>query len=122
MDPFPELIEIDWRTIAHNSRSVKGYFPSDFDRSPELRNRRFDLAFIDGDHSYKGLLEDLRYLPRILRSDAYVLLHDASHPEVSRAIDHGISECGYRDCGKLGRITNTSGDEPYGGMRLLWMP
>ena len=122
IDPFPELIEIDWSSVAHNAQSVKGYFPRDFQRSSALRDLRFDLVFVDGDHSHEGLLADLRYLPRILRRDSYVLLHDASHPEVGRAIDESIAECGYRDCGKVARITNISEGEPYGGMRLLWLP
>ncbi len=122
VDPFPELIEIEWNAIAHNARKVQGYFPRDFERRPELSGLRFDLAFIDGDHSYDGLLEDLRYLPRILEADSYVLLHDASNGDVARAIDRSLRECGFRDCGKLARIANTSGDEVYGGMRLLWMP
>jgi len=122
IDPSPEQIAIDWSSIAHNTRSVKGYFPWDFERSPELAALRFDLAFIDGDHGYDGVFEDLRRLPKFLLPDSYVLLHDASNAEVSKAIDRAIEECGYRDCGKVGRITNTSEGSLYGGLRLLWMP
>lgn len=121
IDPFPEQIDVDWSEIAHNAISVKGYFPRDFERSRRLRELRFDLAFVDGDHSYRGVLEDLRYLPRILEPDAYVLLHDAYNAEVGRAIEEAVRECGYHDCGVVGRVRNDScGDELFGGLRLLW--
>lgn len=38
---------------------------------------QFDLMFIDGDHSFRGCLEDVqRFVPKYLRPGGYFILHD----------------------------------------------
>lgn len=50
----------------------------------------FNLAFIDGDHSFDGVMKDLHFAYNHLYKDAIILLHDAdapSFPGVRVAID-----------------------------------
>jgi hypothetical protein len=62
---------------------------------PELLNREhrllaeFDLAFIDGDHSYEGARADLDNWGCRVRQGGRVLMHDATpaFPGVCQAID-----------------------------------
>jgi predicted O-methyltransferase YrrM len=47
--------------------------------------RRFDLAFVDGNHRFDGVFLDLVYLGRLLRKGAVVFLDDYQLPAVARA-------------------------------------
>ena len=47
--------------------------------------RRFDLAFVDGNHRFDGVFLDLVYLGRLLRPGAVVFLDDYQLPAVARA-------------------------------------
>lgn len=118
VDPFPDQLTIDWSEIKHNTSRVNGYFPRDFNAS--ALERPFDFVFVDGDHSYQGVLDDLRYLPKIIAPETYILLHDAFNAEVARGIQQAVDEVGYTDCGIVGRVENDSlGSEHFGGYRLL---
>jgi predicted O-methyltransferase YrrM len=119
IDPHPEQIDMDWSQIAHNSLSVCGLFPSDLDRVRLPDGALYDLAFVDGDHSYTGLLADLRALPLILSPEAYVLLHDAYNGGVERAVADAVLSGWYHDCGRIGRVKNDTLTELYGGLHLL---
>jgi predicted O-methyltransferase YrrM len=47
--------------------------------------RRFDLAFVDGNHRFDGIFVDLAYLGRLLRPGAIVLVDDYQLPAIARA-------------------------------------
>jgi predicted O-methyltransferase YrrM len=47
--------------------------------------RRFDLAFVDGNHRFDRVFVDLAYLGRLLRPGAIVLLDDYQLPAIARA-------------------------------------
>ena len=47
--------------------------------------RRFDLAFVDGNHRFDRIFLDLVYLGRLLRPGAIVLVDDYQLPAVARA-------------------------------------
>lgn len=120
IDPYPEQIELNWSTIAHNTKSVQGFFPKDIEKVVLPDGIRYDFAFVDGDHSYNAVLNDLTSLPEILSKEAYVLLHDAYNAEVNAAIQEAQKKSRYQDCGRIGRVMNDiCGDELYGGFHLL---
>jgi len=120
IDADPEQIALDWTVIAHNARSVQGYFPSDIDKVRLPGGVRYDLAFVDGDHTYAAVLADLKALVQILNDEAYVLLHDAYHEDVQRAIQEVVADGLYHDAGLVSRVLNDSvPGGPYGGFHLL---
>jgi predicted O-methyltransferase YrrM len=47
--------------------------------------RRFDLAFVDGNHRFEYVFVDLAYLGRMLRPEGIVFLDDHQLPAVARA-------------------------------------
>jgi predicted O-methyltransferase YrrM len=123
IDPSPEQITIDWSTIAHNSQSVRGFFPADIGRVTMPGGVRYDMVFVDGDHRYQGILADLQALPAILNDGAYLLLHDAYNEGVYRAIREVTAAGVYVDCGRIGRVRNdTLPDGLFGGFHLLMKP
>lgn len=64
---------------------------------PPNTSSKFDLVFIDGDHSYEGALFDLKGCDPLLKEKGYMLLHDTAcstnrdphplHYEVSKAVN-----------------------------------
>jgi predicted O-methyltransferase YrrM len=40
-----------------------------------------DLVFIDGDHRYEGVLNDILEWTRVVRNNGYLVLHDFIHPD-----------------------------------------
>jgi predicted O-methyltransferase YrrM len=57
--------------------------------------RRFDLAFVDGNHRFEGVLLDLVYCGRLLSPGAVVFVDDAQLPAVRRAAGFCISNLGW---------------------------
>jgi predicted O-methyltransferase YrrM len=48
--------------------------------------RRFDLAFVDGNHRFDGVFVDLMYLGRLVRGNGIVFLDDYQLPSVQTAV------------------------------------
>jgi predicted O-methyltransferase YrrM len=57
--------------------------------------RRFDLAFVDGNHRFDGVFLDLVYLGRLLRRGAVVFLDDYQLPAVARAASFCLRNLGW---------------------------
>jgi predicted O-methyltransferase YrrM len=57
--------------------------------------RRFDLAFIDGNHRFEGVLLDLIYSARLLVEHGIVFADDAQLPGVRRAISFCVANLGW---------------------------
>ncbi|MDQ3876239.1 MAG: class I SAM-dependent methyltransferase [Actinomycetota bacterium] len=49
--------------------------------------RRFDLAFLDGNHRFEAVFLDLIYSGRLLKEGGIVFVDDTQHPGVRRAVD-----------------------------------
>ena len=49
--------------------------------------RHFDLAFLDGNHRFEGVLLDLVYSGRLLKEDGVVFVDDMQLPGVKRAVN-----------------------------------
>jgi predicted O-methyltransferase YrrM len=49
----------------------------------------FDAAFIDGDHSYAGVMTDYRLARRLVRKGGLILFHDYTNPtvDVTKALE-----------------------------------
>jgi predicted O-methyltransferase YrrM len=57
--------------------------------------RRFDLAFVDGNHRFDGVLLDLVYLGRLVRGGGIVFLDDYQLPAVARAVSFCTTNLGW---------------------------
>ena len=57
--------------------------------------RRFDLAFVDGNHRFDGVFLDLVYLGRLLRSGSVIFLDDYHLPSVARAASFCVANLGW---------------------------
>lgn len=53
--------------------------------------RRFDLAFLDGNHRFEGVFLDLIYAGRLLKQRAIVFVDDAQLPGVRDAVDFCVA-------------------------------
>ncbi len=49
--------------------------------APRLSSRRYDVIFVDGDHTRAGIETDLRAAKRLLAPGGVLALHDYRHPE-----------------------------------------
>ena len=57
--------------------------------------RRFDLAFVDGNHRFDRIFLDLVYLGRLLHPGAIVLVDDYQLPAVARATSFCLTNLGW---------------------------
>ena len=78
-----ELVEF----YAEESQIVLPRFVSD--------RRRFDFAFVDGNHRFDGVFLDLVYLGRLLRPGGIVILDDYQLPAVTRAAAFFLTNLGW---------------------------
>lgn len=64
---------------------------------PQLlaEGRRFDLAFIDGNHRFEGVFLDLVYSGRLVREGGIVFVDDAQLPAVRRAVGFCVANLGW---------------------------
>jgi predicted O-methyltransferase YrrM len=66
--------------------------------------RRFDLAFLDGNHRFEGVFLDLVYSGRLLKEGGIVFVDDIQLASVRRAVDFCVANLGWvtEDGGKEG--------------------
>ena len=57
--------------------------------------RRFDLAFLDGNHRFEGVFLDLVYAGRLLDEGSIVFVDDMQLPGVRRAVDFCVANLGW---------------------------
>ena len=57
--------------------------------------RRFDLAFLDGNHRFEGVFCDLVYSGRLLREGGIVFVDDTQLPAVRRAVGFCVANLGW---------------------------
>ena len=58
--------------------------------------RRFDLAFVDGNHRFDAVFLDLVYLGRLPRPEGIVFLDDYQLPAVARAVSFCTTNLGWK--------------------------
>jgi Methyltransferase domain len=57
--------------------------------------RRFDFAFIDGNHRFEGVFLDLIYCGRLVEEGATVFVDDTQLPGVRHAVDFCVANLGW---------------------------
>lgn len=78
-----------------------GYSPAKLAEIASAQARKWDFAFIDGDHEGDGPLRDAQECEKHLQDSSIVLFHDLSSPFVTKGLDF------FRDRGWNTRIYNT---------------
>jgi len=58
----------------------------------KLLDKKFDLIFIDGDHSYEGVKKDLELYNQFLSPTGIILFHDIIHSEWHTNMNCGVPE------------------------------
>jgi predicted O-methyltransferase YrrM len=58
--------------------------------------RRFDFAFVDGNHRFDGVFLDLFHLGRLVRKGGAIFLDDYDLPGVRRAVSFFLTNLGWR--------------------------
>lgn len=58
--------------------------------------RRFDLAFVDGNHRFDGVFLDLIYLGRLVRPAGVIVVDDYQLPSILRAVSFCTSNLNWR--------------------------
>jgi predicted O-methyltransferase YrrM len=71
---------------------------------PEIENKKFQLVFIDGDHSYDWALLDLHNSVQLADKECCFLVHDIDLDSVNHAVDSFVkSRSDITDCGNYGQ-------------------
>ncbi len=60
------------------------------------QKRRFDVAFLDGNHRFEGVFLDLVYCGRLLNEGGVVFVDDTQLPGVRHAVDFCVANLGWR--------------------------
>lgn len=126
VDPNPRMKDEHWQQIQHRTTLFQGYSPDVLTQVAQAAGAPFDFVFIDGDHSYKGVLRDARGVMPYVSSGSYLLFHDAFFPDVERGLNDFAREFNQKviDCGPITREITVQQDEgrppiPWGGFRLM---
>jgi predicted O-methyltransferase YrrM len=71
----------------------------------QINSIKFDLFFVDGDHSYEMALNDLEVCVSLSNDSARILVHDAENIQVQQAVDTILKKYNFlTDCGTLDRF------------------
>jgi predicted O-methyltransferase YrrM len=98
-----QISERTWTLLSHRVTRVEGTTPGVLRDAARAAGTPFDFAFIDGDHSTAGLLRDIEGTLPLLAPQAYLLFHDAQHPDVRAALDEIVRRHSNEliDCGDV---------------------
>ena len=91
---FDEVADRFHNVIKHKMTSVKG--------AEEFEDESLDFIYIDGLHTYEGVIDDIKAWVRKVKPDGWVGGHDYGHklcPGVKQAVDEllGIPEKRFQD-------------------------
>ena len=127
VDPEPRVSPENWQKLSQRAQMFKGFSPAILQEVATAAGAPFDLALIDGDHSYDGAHRDAAGIFPYMQSGAYMLFHDGFFPDVKRAIDDFVvaRQDKLVDFGLLTReITTQAGDTgavEWGGIRVVFV-
>jgi predicted O-methyltransferase YrrM len=126
VDPNPKITDENWSIIKHRATMFTGYSPGILSEVYSQANGFFDFIFIDGDHTYNGVMRDAEGVMPYVTIGTYLLFHDSFFPEVSRGLQDFAARYPDRlvDCGPITRevtVHHEPGQEPvyWGGLHLM---
>jgi hypothetical protein len=122
VDPDPRIAEETWRLVKHRATVIAKGSPEGLVDAAEVASGPFDVALIDGDHTFDGVTRDLEGSLPTLADEAHVLFHDAHFREVGEAIDEALArhprELADGGLVSRGNTVDENGVR-WGGLRLL---
>lgn len=121
IDPEPEAFRARPRELFGRYELLRGYSPGAIPEAVAKLDGQLDLVIIDAMHTHSHVLADFRGVAPYLAAGGHVLLHDAFHQGVDRAVADVLAENpAFVDCGFLTRHPQVS-DAPvaYQGLRLV---
>lgn len=126
IDPEPKIAPDHWQRIQHRATLVAGSSPDVLTRAQEIAGGAFELVFIDGDHSARGVMRDAKGVLPFVVDGGYIIFHDAFYSQVGQALDEFVQDHANKivDCGWVTRETTTQVGELeeriyWGGLRLM---
>jgi len=119
IDPAPKVTPDDRAKMSHRVSFVSQASPEAIMEARVLLGSVFDFAFVDGDHSYAGVLRDINALLPFLHEDSYLLFHDVHYFEVHDAINEALKRYPFVDCGVLS-LEATKSEDIYLGKPVMW--
>jgi hypothetical protein len=125
VDPAPKVTPNDRTKMSHRVSFLESASPEAIAEAHRLLGAFFDFVFVDGNHTYDGVLCDINALVPFLHEDSYLLFHDVHYFEVQDAINEALQRHPFVDCGLLSLDATRTEDvhlgKPvvWGGLRLL---
>lgn len=86
--PFPAFL----RNMSGALAPVIPYRLSSLEAAANLRNLRFDMVFIDGDHEYESVKEDILAWRPLLKDGGLLCGHDYGHPDYHAGVTAVVNE------------------------------
>jgi predicted O-methyltransferase YrrM len=122
----PQIDPEHWSRIRSRATLLQGSSPDILSDAHKTAGCPFDFVFIDGDHTYTGVLRDANGVLPFVADGAYLLFHDSFFPDVARAIDIFVAQHSNQivDFGILTREVTLQPQpqgEPirWGGLRMM---
>ena len=81
-------------------------------------SRRFDLAFVDGNHRYDAVFLDLIYLGRLVRGGGVIFIDDYQLPAVARAVSFCVTNLDWT----IEELSPTDGNHQWAVLRTTAEP
>jgi predicted O-methyltransferase YrrM len=127
VDLHPQIAPEHLSRLEKRATLLEGRSPDVLPLAEKTAGGRFDLAFIDGDHTYQGALADATAVVSVMSEPrSYLVFHDAFNPDVNRALDEFVAgrQDALIDFGILTREVSWSGEDPgaqtpWGGLRVM---
>jgi len=94
VDPFQKLqwdsfgLKVVEKILEENnlSKTMHQWKPNYSHTFFNMKNNKYDLCFIDGDHSYEGTMIDLEGCHKLLNKNGLLVIDDVLHKPVKKAI------------------------------------
>ena len=86
--PTPEIVIHNWEQCGHDPERLHIHQQINPPFPEELKDKRFDVGFIDGDHTFAGCLADWMALKD--RVDKFIIFDNAEKEEVRIVIEMAV--------------------------------
>lgn len=126
VDPEPKIKPEHWERIQHRATMFQGFSPDILPDVYAESKAPLDFVFIDGDHTYEGVVRDAYGVMPYVARGSYLLFHDCFFPDVKQGLDDFVQAHRKHlvDLGPITRETTVQRDPdrppiPWGGLRLM---